>query len=473
MKKSQLEPAIIVIFGITGDLAQRKLLPALYHLLKDDLLHEDTEIVGVTRRDTSTDELLNKTELCVIEADNVCDPAVLKLMKQRLRMHKMDLTNGEDYEQLYTYLNSIETEHGMCMNRLYYLSIPPSVYEPIVANLGDHGLNKSCQHGRAATRLLIEKPFGYDLPSARELIAETGKHFNEQQIFRIDHYLAKETVQNILTFRFQNPIFETIWDNKHIQHIDILASEKIGIEGRANFYEQVGALRDFIQSHLLQLLATVTMEQPKHMSSEAIHASRLALLDAIEQVPADKVQELAIRGQYDGYRKEVDRPDSHTETFAALHLSIDAPRWKQVPITVRTGKALHEKQTAVTVTFKHLGDDIKHANVLTFSVQPREGIGINLYAKRPGFDNELEMVPMEFSYERSFDDHGHPDAYERVLVDAVKGDRTLFATSEEVIASWRILQPIIEQWSKGADDLQTYKVGSNGPALPEGFALND
>lgn len=456
-----LDPAIIVIFGITGDLAQRKLLPALYHLIKDNLLHEHSQIIGVTRRDISARDLLDNTKLCVLEADKACDPTSLKRMAEKLSMYKMDLANGEDYDRLREHLNNLETKHGMCMNRLYYLSIPPQVYEPIVNHLGEHELNASCQHGNAATRLLIEKPFGYDLPSAHQLIDALGQHFHEQQIFRIDHYLAKETVQNILTFRFHNPIFEPLWSQEYIERIDIVASETIGIEQRAAFYEQVGALRDFIQSHLLQLLAIVTMEQPQRMDSSSIHAAKLKLLESIEPIPADHIAERAIRGQYDGYCEEVHNASSTTETYAAVRLHIANSRWQGMPITIRTGKALDIKTTEVRLTFRH--GTSQHTNTLTFSVQPHEGIGIDLCVKRPGFDHQIESANMDFSYERAFDDHGHPDAYERVLVDAVRGDRTLFATSDEVLAAWRVLQPVVEAWSRSGEGLHRYKKGSAGP----------
>jgi glucose-6-phosphate 1-dehydrogenase len=340
--------------------------------------------------------------------------------------------------------------------------VPPGASNPIVANLGEHGLNASCPHGRAATRLLVEKPFGYDLPSARELIAETAKYFGEEQIFRIDHYLAKETVQNILTFRFNNPIFETIWDAEHIARVDVVATETIGIEGRATFYEQTGALRDLVQSHLLQLLATATMERPSEMASDAVHAERLKLLQAVEPVPADKTGERAVRGQYDGYKKEVSNDDSFVETFASLKLFIDSPRWQNVPMHITTGKALDVKKTEVNITFKQHATG-SHTNVLTFSVQPNEGIDINLCVKKPGFDDQIQSAVMDFSYQRAFDDHGHPDAYERVLVDAVRGDHTLFATSDEVLASWHILQPVLETWTKNGDDLKTYKQNTAGP----------
>jgi glucose-6-phosphate 1-dehydrogenase len=461
--KPQLEPAIIVIFGITGDLSTRYLLPALYHLFKDNLLHEKTEIIGVSRRDVSVDELLSKTELCVMEKDKVCDPETLKRMRGALSMFKMDLGKGEDYDKLLEHLNTTETKHGVCMNRLYYLSIPPGVYRPIVTLLGEHGLNASCQHGRASTRLLVEKPFGYDLPSARELITETGKQFGEEQIYRIDHYLAKETVQNILAFRLHNPIFESLWSHGCVASIEITAKEKIGIEDRAAFYETTGALRDFVQSHLLQLLAVTAMEEPQNLDSDSIHAARLKLLESVEPVPADKVSERAIRGQYEGYRSEVGNAGSTVETYAELQLFIQNDRWQGVPVTIRTGKALDEKSTTISLTFKHHEGKTQHPNVLTFAVQPREGIGINLFVKRPGFDNELQKVPMDFRYDRSFGSNGHPDAYERVLVDAVRGDRTLFATGDEVLASWHILEPVIETWAKNADGLQTYAKGSTGP----------
>lgn len=469
MKKPQLEPAIIVIFGITGDLSGRYLLPALYHLMKDNLLHEHTEIIGVTRRNVSVDDLLNKTRLNVLGADEPCDQAVLDRMENALTMFKMDLDEGTEYDRLKKHLDDIETKRGMCMNRLYYLSIPPDVYQPIVAMLGKHRLNTGCQHGRAESRLLVEKPFGHDLASAEKLIAETAKAFNEDQIYRIDHYLAKETVQNILTFRQHNPIFEANWSNHYIASIDIAAKETIGIEGRTAFYEQTGALRDFIQSHLLQLLAAVTMERPTSDGSEAIHAARLKLFHAIEPMPLDKVETRTIRGQYDGYKAEVSNPDSTVETYAAIKLYIQNSRWEDTPVTIRTGKALNERATTIDITFKHPEGTTHHPNVLTFGVQPREGIGVDLFVKRPGFDNEMQMVPMDFRYERNFESGSHPNAYERVIVDAIRGDRTLFATGDEVLASWRILQPIIDAWSKHVAEIHVYKPGSEGPELSDAF----
>lgn len=469
MKNPGLQPAIIVIFGITGDLSGRYLLPALYHLMKDNLLHEHTKIIGVTRRDVSVDALLDKTKLNVLGADEPCDPVVLEHMRQALTMYKMDLDKGDDYDQLKQYLDSIETAEGMCMNRLFYLSIPPDVYQPIVALLGKHKLNAGCQHGKAESRLLVEKPFGHDLPSAKKLIAETGKDFAEDQIYRIDHYLAKETVQNILAFRQHNPIFEALWSNRYIASIDIAAKETIGIEGRTTFYEQTGALRDFVQSHLLQLLAVTTMELPTSDGSEAIHAARLKLFDAVEAMPRDKVASRTIRGQYEGYRQEVDNPTSTVETYAALKLFVQNNRWENTPITIRTGKSLDERSTTIDLKFIHPKGNTKHPNMLTIAIQPREGISVDLYVKRPGYDQEMQLVPMDFRYERNFESGSHPNAYERVLVDAIRGDRTLFATGNELLASWRILQPVIDEWAQNDPEVQVYQPGSHGPTLTSEF----
>jgi glucose-6-phosphate 1-dehydrogenase len=457
-REPELEPAIIVIFGITGDLSQRYLLPSLYHLIKDGLLHEKTEIVGISRRSVTTEELLDKAQLCGEDKEKVCDPEALKAMHKHTTMFQMDLTSSGDYVALHQKLDAIEAENGVCMNRLYYLSIPPQVYMPVIRLLGKEGLNTSCQHGRAMTRLLVEKPFGFNLKSAEDLIKETSEVFGEEQIFRIDHYLAKETVQNILTFRFKNPIFEALWSQQYIASITISAHEKIGIEGRADFYEPLGALRDFIQSHLLQVLAIVTMDKPDVFDSEYIHKAKQEVMQHIESIPADQLAKRVIRGQYEGYREEVKNPESLTETYAAVTVYIDSPRWKGVPIRLSTGKALSERKTEVRISFH--GSEAEANNHLRFRIQPNEGIELDLVTKIPGFTDELQTTAMDFSYNHDFANHGHPDAYERVLVDAVRGDHTLFATSEEVLASWRVLQPVVNEWAKQADDLVFYKPGT-------------
>ena len=456
-----LEPAVLIIFGITGDLSQKKLLPALYHLIKNDLLHEHTVILGVTRRDVNTEDLLRQTEATISAAEGGSDPATVQKLGERLQMMQLDITDGQEYDKLLERLNAIEADQGMCMNRLYYLSIPPQVFGPIVRFLGQHGLNKSCPHDVAMTRLLVEKPFGYDLASARELIDDTAAYFSEEQIFRIDHYVAKETVQNILAFRFKNPIFSSIWGSRYIRHIKITAAEKIGIEGRSVFYEQTGALRDFIQSHLLQLMAITMMEQID-LGSQSIHAAKLALLEAVRPIPPDQVDEFAVRGQYEGYTDEVQNPGSSIETYAALLLRVNNDRWRNTPVLIRTGKALADKLTQIDVIFGPAWAP-EQRNILTFRIQPDEGIALELRVKKPGFEDEVQQAEMDFSYQRRFEDaHGHPDAYERVLVDAVRGDHTLFATSDEVLASWKIVEPVLQAWSR-SNEVPKYTPGSWGP----------
>jgi glucose-6-phosphate 1-dehydrogenase len=315
--------------------------------------------------------------------------------------------------------------------------------------------------------LLLEKPLGADLKSAQSLINTISESFDETQVFRIDHYLAKETVQNILTFRFENPLFEAVWNRDHVSKIEIIASEKIGIEGRAAFYEGQGALRDFIQNHLLQLLAVATMDQPAELQADAIHASKLNLLQAIRPITSEDLTNKdsaveARRGQYIGYRDEVGNAESLVETFASITTYIDTPRWQDVPITISTGKALANKQTSVIFTFDSNGArDTREetANKIEFRIAPNEGIAVHLLAKKPGFDHELQSVLMDFMYSQNFQG-AQPNAYERVLLDAVRGDRTLFATSDEAIAAWKLVDPVVHAWQQNGDDLQFYQAGT-------------
>ncbi|HEX8227200.1 MAG TPA: glucose-6-phosphate dehydrogenase [Candidatus Saccharimonadales bacterium] len=470
------EPVIIIIFGITGDLAQRKLLPALYHLFSAGLLHADSVILGITRREVTADELITNLRASVSRDGAVPDEAGLDRLQAALQMQQMSQTDGAEYDALLTHINDIEAGVGVCMNRLYYLSIPPQMFEPIIRNLGQHGHNASCRHDKAQTRLLVEKPFGYDTKSAEALIDETAEWFREDQLFRIDHYVAKETVQNILAFRLFNPLFSTIWNNRHIASIDITAYEQITIEGRAAFYEGVGALRDFIQSHLLQLLTVATMELPKELGSPAIHAAKQKLLRSIKPIQPDSVQRQAVRGQYEGYRDEVGDPDTNTETYASLTVMIDTERWQGVPMTIRTGKAMDRKLTDIRVAFKPSEDDVagndSATNELVFNIQPDEGISLHLNAKKPGFADELQSVVMDFNYSQSFDAGGsgptaNPDAYERVLVDAARGDHTLFTTSDEVLSAWRIVENVLQAWGRNGDDLVVYPKGASAVPQPD------
>lgn len=459
---SKLEPAVIVIFGVSGDLSRRKVLPAIYHLIKDNLLPDKIFIFGTSRQNLSTDDLMKEVELCVLEEEKVCDPEALKKFKDVFEIIQFDPVQPDHFADLKKRLEDIEDKEGVCLNRLYYLSIPPQVYAPVIKNLGNNGLTKSCAHGNAKIRLLVEKPFGYDLVSATELIENTSKYFSEEQIYRIDHYLAKETAQNILTFRKFNPLFNKTWNNHYISSIYIRALEKLTIEGRVFFYDNVGALRDLVQSHLLQLLALTAMDLPDDIfSSEQNHSGRLRILESIK-ISHEQLEDKLIRGQYEGYQEEVKNPGSETETYVKLELSIDSEKWHRVPITIETGKALTDKKTDIRVDFK--GED-GQINQLTIRIQPNEGIDIGLVVKRPGLDKTTQNVVMDFSYSNSFDNHGHPDAYERVLTDALMGDQSLFASSEEVLAAWKVVQQVLDFWQNQDPPLHSYEVGSSGPVI--------
>ncbi|HEY2004039.1 MAG TPA: glucose-6-phosphate dehydrogenase [Candidatus Saccharimonadia bacterium] len=447
MNKTPLTSGLLVIFGITGDLSRRYLLPALSDLAAQNLLPEQFEIIGTTRRRVTAADVLGQ----------VSSEAAAQLAG-RLRIVQMDPTLEADYRALKSTLDRIEDERGVCLNRLFYLSIPPGTYGPVVDLLGTSGLNTGCQHGEADSRVMIEKPFGYDLESARELIARIKHSFKESQIYRIDHYLAKETAQNILVFRFTNPIFEAVWDSGSIQDITITASETIGVEGRAAFYESTGALRDFVQNHLLQLLAITTMEKPRVLDSDHIHREKLKLLRSIRKIKPNKVAEVSARGQYRGYAEEVGNPDSTTETFARLKLRIGNERWNEVNLTLQTGKRLNKRSTEIVITFA--AQQGSTPNTLRFRIQPDEGIDIDLQAKKPGLDNKTEQVEMAFTYAESFGLKTQPNAYERVLMDGIRGDQTLFATSDEVIASWEIVEAVVREWSKNGDGLTIYDPGT-------------
>lgn len=464
-------PLTLVIFGITGDLAHRKLLPSLYRLTQYDMLPDKLRIVGVTRSKMKIKTLLDGIGNSIEKSGEQCDPKVLQKLGKMIEIVTMDLLHPPDYSRLRDRLEAIENEAGVCMNRLMYLAIPAQVFGPVVERLGQTGLNQACQHGTGLSRLLIEKPFGYDLTSAEELVDHINQQFSEEQVFRIDHYLAKETVQNILTFRFQNPIFKEVWHRDCIKGVMITVAEAIDIEGRAAFYEQTGAMRDVMQSHMLQLLALTTMEEPKDLGSDEIHRRKAELLKSVVPIAPNRVADLSVRGQYESYRLEVDRPESFVETYAALRLQIDNDRWAGVPILLRTGKALNKRVAEITVVFSGDGR-LSQDNNLTIRIQPDEGILLQLLAKKPGFVNVVEPVRMDFNYGRTFSGGVNPDAYDRVLMDAFRGSRTLFATSEEVLMSWKILENVIQEWSKSDSGLKQYAKGSWGPADAKQLAAN-
>ncbi len=456
--KPQIEPAILVVFGITGDLAKRYILPSLYHLVKYDQLHADTEIVGLTRGDMQLDDLLASIELCVSEKDGICDPLAVQKLKKHLKVRQMNVDDNASYSDLKQYLDDLEESHNVHMHRLFYLSVPPDASGNIIEKLGENGLHTGCAHGVAQSRLLAEKPFGHTYEAAQDLIANIAKYFKEDQIYRIDHYLAKETVQNFLNFKYNNPIFEPLWNNNYVDYIEVLAEEKLGIENRVRFYEQTGAVRDLIQSHLLQILALITMEQPPVLQSDAIHASKQSVMQDMEAVTL----RYAVRGQYKTYTSEVGNEKSLVETFAAFRINIKNERWDGVPMIIKTGKSLARKLSEVNVVFKPTAHS-PHHNILSFRISPKEGIELSLRVKQPGFDDKIQPVEMDFDYKTSFSTVDFsPTAYERVLVDAVRGDHTLFATAEEILESWRVVMPAVSAWAESNKDLVQYDNGSTG-----------
>jgi glucose-6-phosphate 1-dehydrogenase len=420
-------PTSLIIIGISGDLSRRKLLPAIREIAKAGVLPEAFRIIGISRRELSLDEILPAS------GDN-------QFLLDHLTLRQMDLDDQAAYEALGTYLADIEAQDGKPGQRLYYLSVPPNASQDIVELLGKSGLSNAPN-----TKLLLEKPFGTDMDSAQALIDHIHGHFDEEQVYRIDHYLAKEMAQNLVIFRSGNSLFKRTWNSTFIESIHITMTEQIGIEGRAGFYEQTGALRDIIQSHLLQLAALTLMELPPKDDWQSIPARRLEALSRL--VPPTDVATKVVRAQYRSYKEEVDNPNSAVETFVSVPLQSEDPNWEGVPITLTTGKALSETATEIVICYRR--DDVGESNTLVLRIQPDEGVELTLWAKEPGYSNQLKKVPLNFLYSDHFS--GLPEAYERVFVDAMRSDHSLFASSEEVLASWRILKPIQEHWAQAGD----------------------
>lgn len=419
----------LLVFGITGDLSTRKLLPALNSIFRTQDSH-DIEIIGVSRRDVNVKKLLVSS---LGDKGAALEPFV--------SVFSMDLANAEDYAKLKAHIN-LTTDEQL----LVYLSVPPTASAQIVDFMGEAGLNTP------NVKLLFEKPFGIDLTSAKDVISRTARYYDEAQIYRIDHYLAKEMAQNIVAFRGGNALFGHVWNGAAIEKIEVVAMEKIGVEGRAGFYEQTGALRDVVQGHLMQLLALVLMEIPSNFDWDTLPQLRQKALDAIH--PGDPRQ--AVRAQYEGYQHEVENPGSLTETFVSLHLKSDDKRWKDVSLVLTTGKALNKKATEVRIYFRKFHD--AQSNCLVFKIQPDEGIEIDLFTKKPGYERQFETKKLGFSYP---EDAVLPDAYEQVLVDAISSKKSLFTSSGEVLASWRILQPVLDSWGMADQPLFIYPKGSS------------
>ncbi|GGA66976.1 glucose-6-phosphate 1-dehydrogenase [Edaphobacter acidisoli] len=478
------DPCIIVIFGASGDLTKRKLLPALYHLEQAGLLPDKISVVGVARRPLQ-DTFANDMKEGIIAGGGVdeSDPKLAPFVG-KIQYHAMNFDDPSGYDALNTLLGQIDQKNGTCGNRLFYLAVAPEYFSDIIKFLGQHGMSKPCEPTEGRTpwvRVIIEKPFGHDLESARALNDEVNKVFDEDQIFRIDHYLGKETVQNILVFRFANGIFENSWNRNYIDHVEITAAESIGIEGRGPFYETAGALRDVVQNHVMELLSFVAMEPPVSFEAAAVRAEKVKVWKAVSPIhPADTV-----RGQYGpgtvdgqhvvGYRQE-DRvhPRSQTETYAALRLEIENWRWAGVPFYIRAGKRLAKRVTEITIQFKlpplllfkdHEGEAAEgiKPNLISMRIQPDEGISLRFGAKVPGAGMNISPVNMDFSYAEAFG-KSSANGYERLLLDAMLGDATLFAHRDGVEATWALMTPILQAWAKDpVKDFPNYAAGTWGP----------
>ena len=483
------EPCVVVIFGASGDLTKRKLLPALFHLEQAGLLPEQFGIVGVARRDLGA-TFAEDMKKGIVEFGGVKDGAdKLDEFIGKVSYHAMNFDDDDGYTGLKSQLEKYDQQHGTKGNRLFYLAVAPEYFSDIIHRLGDHGM---AHPDKGNVRVIIEKPFGHDLESARELNDDVNKVFDENQIFRIDHYLGKETVQNILVFRFANGIFEPIWNRNYIDHVQITAAESIGIEGRGPFYEKAGALRDVVQNHMMELLSFVCMEPPVSFEADAVRYEKVKVWRAIKPVDCAST----VRGQYGsgtvdgkqvkGYREE-DRvdPRSNTETFAAIKLEIENWRWAGVPFYLRAGKRLKKRATEITIQFKqppmllfadrgNRGSCAEiQPNLITMRIQPDEGISLRFGAKVPSPDMTVCPVNMDFNYAAAFGTSS-ANGYERLLLDAMLGDATLFAHRDGVEATWALYTPVLEAWAAAQPkNFPNYDSGSWGPKQADELMTRD
>jgi glucose-6-phosphate 1-dehydrogenase len=470
----------MVIFGASGDLTKRKLIPALHNLVIEHLLPSDFAVIGISRTEMSDDDFRQKTKEDLREfATGDVDEKTVEWLLPRLSYVTGELQEPATFEKLGSRLKEADERWGTKGCYLFYLAIPPSQFEIAVQQLGESGLAKEAED--KWRRVVIEKPFGHDLESARALNRSILTVLDERQIYRIDHYLGKETVQNILAFRFANGIFEPVWNRRYVDHVQITVAETVGVEERGPYYEEAGALRDMVQNHLFQLLAIVAMEPPISFAAESVRDERVKVLCAIKPLTPEDVLHQAVRGQYGEGEMEGERvpayrdeprvkKDSAVETFVALELFVESWRWAGVPFYLRTGKHLPKRVTEIAVIFKpapqRLFQQVGGAaepNALVMQIQPDEGISIRFVAKAPGQQIRLRSVEMDFSYGASFGVES-ADAYERLLLDAMLGDSTLFTRRDEVEAAWSLITPILDAYDHRFDEeLPTYPAGTWGP----------
>ncbi len=479
-----IEPCIIVIFGATGDLTSRKLFPALYNLARDKQLPSNFACVGFARREKTHEAFRQEMHEAVNKFSRVkpTDETLWKSFSNQIFYHQANFDDDQGYDSLNQFLQKLDKELGTSGNRIFYFSTPPSFFPTIVEKLSQHGLIYDVHKVKDKwSRIIIEKPFGHDLASGIELQKFVSKHLSESQIYRIDHYLGKETVQNILVFRFANSIFEAFWNNHYIDHIQITVGEEIGIGTRGAFWEEAGMLRDIVQNHMMQLLSLTAMEPPSSLRPESIHNEKVKVLQAIRPIDLSLFNQLVVRGQYGpgaidgqgviGYRQEKNvNPQSYVETFVALKFYIDNWRWANVPFYLRAGKRLPKRATEIAVTFKNAPGILftqegrqNEKNVLVIRIQPDEGIALRINCKVPGPSSPVQPVKMDFKYSSYFG-LAPPEAYERLICDCILGDGTLFARGDEVLTSWKLISPILEEWNRlPPKDFPNYASGTWGP----------
>ncbi|MEO8763777.1 MAG: glucose-6-phosphate dehydrogenase [Ginsengibacter sp.] len=480
---------LIFIFGGSGDLNYRKLNPALYNLYLDKAMPENFSIVGIARSAYGDGEYLAHLKEGIDNFSRRKDSNEdWEKFSKHISYVPMDVSCAEDYLKIAKIAKDTEAAFGMHPNILFYMAVAPQLVPEIVKNLGKLDI---C-HDTKCTRIVVEKPFGHDLESAKEMNTMLGEYFAEEQIFRIDHYLGKETVQNILALRFANALFEPIWNRSYIDHVQITASETVGVEERGGYYENSGALRDMIQNHILQLLCMIGMEPPVSFNANEIRNKKVDVLNALRRISKEEVQHYAARGQYDegwiggkkvvGYRDEKNvAKDSSTETFAAVKFYIDNWRWEGVPFYVRTGKYLHEKTTVLTIQFKPApafsfpkeAAETWRPNRLSICIAPEMDIRLHFQAKRPGQKMILSPVDMVFNYKDEYDDD-EPEAYETLLYDVMEGDATLFMRADQVEAAWEVVMPILDVWkARKPMDFPNYSPASWGPEDAEALIARD